>query len=69
MSQQDEQVHGQKNQSSESDAQSAQTAQVLWETYASTQNRSQRLARPVVVLLGLAVVALLGVALWIVAIL
>lgn len=41
----------------------------LWQTYQSAQSRQQRLTRPVAVVLSLVVVFLVGVALWIVAVL
>ncbi|MEY2987776.1 MAG: hypothetical protein RJB13_1297 [Pseudomonadota bacterium] len=66
MNQQDEQTH---LDPTTPDGREADSTQALWKTYKTAQTRHQKLFRPVAVILGLALVALLGVALWIVAVL
>jgi hypothetical protein len=43
--------------------------QALWQSYSSKQRRGVKLARPFVIGLGIALLFLLGVTLWIVAVL
>jgi len=66
MNKQDEQSHRLPSTSGENESQSSHA---LWEIYQTAQSRHQRLYRPIGVILGLVLIALLGVALWIVAIL
>lgn len=66
MNQQDEQSHLEANPPDEPETASAHE---LWQTYKNAQSRHQKFARPVGIVLGIVLVALIGVALWIVAIL
>lgn len=49
--------------------QSAKDVQALWQAYNTQQKRTEKLARPLVIGLGVVLLLLLGVTLWIVAVL